>query len=202
MASSTGMRERYVNEVRPELAKELGLTNLMAVPRIEKVTINMGVVKPTGQPGAKLNANAKQAGREGKSEDRNVLDNAMRDLRQITGQQPTVTRARKSEAGFKIREGMSLGCKVTLRAQRMYEFLDRLVSIAIPRVRDFRGLNPRSMDGQGNFSMGLAEQIVFPEIDYDKIDRIRGLDITITTSANNDAQGLALLRALKFPIRD
>ncbi|MCY4200294.1 MAG: 50S ribosomal protein L5 [Gammaproteobacteria bacterium] len=199
MATATGMRERFIDEVRSELAKELGLSNLMAVPRIEKVTVNMGVVKPTGQPAASPRAG--QAGREGKSEDRNVLDNAMRDLRQITGQQPMVTRARKSEAGFKIREGMPLGCKVTLRSRRMYEFLDRLVGIAIPRVRDFRGLNPRSMDGQGNFSMGLGEQIVFPEIDYDKIDRIRGLDITITTSATNDADGLALLRALKFPIR-
>ena len=201
MADTIGMRERYMNEVRPELAKTLGLANLMAVPRIEKVTVNMGVVKPSGQPGARPGVNQGRDVRQGKSEDRNVLDNAMRDLRQITGQQPMVTRARKSEAGFKIREGMPLGCKVTLRAARMYEFLDRLVGIAIPRVRDFRGLNPRSMDGQGNFSMGLAEQIVFPEIDYDKIDRIRGLDITVTTSANSDEQGLALLRALKFPIR-
>ena len=200
MADTIGMRERYMNEVRPELAKTLGLANLMAVPRIEKVTVNMGVVKPSGQPGARPGVQGRDV-RQGKSEDRNVLDNAMRDLRQITGQQPMVTRARKSEAGFKIREGMPLGCKVTLRAARMYEFLDRLVGIAIPRVRDFRGLNPRSMDGQGNFSMGLAEQIVFPEIDYDKIDRIRGLDITVTTSANSDEQGLALLRALKFPIR-
>lgn len=198
MASTLGMRERYLNEVRAELARELGLNNLMAVPRIEKVTVNMGVVKPSGQPGAQPRAGQ---GRDSSSSDRNVLDNAIRDLRQITGQQPTVTRARRSEAGFKIREGMPLGCKVTLRRARMYEFLDRLVGIAIPRVRDFRGLNPRSMDGQGNFSMGLAEQIVFPEIDYDKIDRIRGLDITITTSASNDEQGLALLRALKFPIR-
>ena len=201
MASTLGMRERYLNEVRAELAKELGLNNLMAVPRIEKVTVNMGVVKPSGQPGAQPRAGQGRDGRDSSSSDRNVLDNAIRDLRQITGQQPTVTRARRSEAGFKIREGMPLGCKVTLRRARMYEFLDRLVGIAIPRVRDFRGLNPRSMDGQGNFSMGLAEQIVFPEIDYDKIDRIRGLDITITTSASNDEQGLALLRALKFPIR-
>ena len=201
MADATGMRERYFNEARPKLAKELHLGNLMAVPRIEKVTVNMGVVKPSGQPGARPAASQGRDARQGRSEDRNVLDNAIRDLRQITGQQPMVTRARRSEAGFKIREGMPLGCKVTLRSQRMYEFLDRLVGIAIPRVRDFRGLNPRSMDGQGNFSMGLAEQIVFPEIDYDKIDRIRGLDITITTSAHNDEHGLALLRALKFPIR-
>ncbi len=201
MATMKPMREKYLTEVRPDLAKQLGLTNLMAVPRIEKVTVNMGVVKPTGQPGARPRAAQGRNQRAGSGEDKNVLDHAIRDLRLITGQQPTVTRARKSEAGFKIREGMPLGCKVTLRRSRMYDFLDRLVGIAIPRVRDFRGLNPRSMDGQGNFSLGLAEQIVFPEIDYDKIDRIRGLDITITTTAGNDEYGLALLRALKFPIR-
>ncbi len=199
MAGTKGMRERYFSEVRPKLAKELGCTNLMAVPRIDKVTVNMGVVKPTGQPGAGLGQGRDRRASGG--EDRNVLDNAVRDLRLITGQQPTITRARKSEAGFKIREGMPLGCKVTLRRTRMYDFLDRLVGIAIPRVRDFRGLNPRSMDGQGNFSMGMSEQIVFPEIDYDKIDRVRGLDITITTTARSDEDGLALLKALKFPIR-
>lgn len=199
MAANKGMREWYFSEVRPKLAKELGLTNLMAVPRIDKVTVNMGVVKPTGQPGPRPGQGRDRRASGG--EDRNVLDNAVRDLRLITGQQPTITRARKSEAGFKIREGMPLGCKVTLRRVRMYDFLDRLVGIAIPRVRDFRGLNPRSMDGQGNFSMGMSEQIVFPEIDYDKIDRVRGLDITITTTARSDEDGLALLRALKFPIR-
>lgn len=197
-----GMRERYFSEVRPALVEELGLNNLMAVPRIEKVTLNMGVVKPTGQPGARPTAaQGRNKRAAGGGEDKNVLDNAIRDLRLIAGQQPMVTRARKSEAAFKIREGMSLGCKVTLRRRRMYDFLDRLVGIAIPRVRDFRGLNPRSMDGQGNFSIGLSEQIVFPEIDYDKIDRVRGLDITITTTARNDEQGLALLRALNFPLR-
>ena len=201
MATTKPMREKYFSEVRPRLAEQLGVTNLMAVPRIDKVTVNMGVVKPTGQPGARLGASQGRNQRAGSGEDKNVLDNAIRDLRLITGQQPTVTRARKSEAGFKIREGMPLGCKVTLRRSRMYDFLDRLVGIAIPRVRDFRGLNPRSMDGQGNFSLGLSEQIVFPEIDYDKIDRIRGLDITITTTAKNDEQGLALLRALNFPLR-
>ena len=204
MAAMKGMRERYFTEVRLALAEQLGQSNLMAIPRIEKVTVNMGVVKPTGQPGAPQRGTAAAQGRDrraGGTEDRNVLDNAMRDLRQITGQQPTMTRARKSEAGFKIREGMPLGCKVTLRRARMYDFLDRLIGIAIPRVRDFRGLNPRSMDGQGNFSLGLSEQIVFPEIDYDKIDRIRGLDITITTTATNDETGLALLRALQFPLR-
>ena len=203
MATMIGMRERYFSEVRASLAEQEGQGNLMAVPRIEKVTVNMGVVKPTGQPGPPQRTAAAQGRdrRAGQSEDRNVLDNAMRDLRQITGQQPTITRARKSEAGFKIREGMPLGCKVTLRRARMYDFLDRLIGIAIPRVRDFRGLNPRSMDGQGNFSLGLSEQIVFPEIDYDKIDRIRGLDITITTTAKNDEAGLALLRSLKFPLR-
>ncbi len=201
MATMKTMQERYESEVRPALVEQLGLSNLMAVPRIEKVTVNMGVVKPTGQPGASPRVNQGRDQRASGGGDKNVLDNAIRDMRLITGQQPTVTRARKSEAGFKIREGMPLGCKVTLRRRRMYEFLDRLVGIAIPRVRDFRGLNPRSMDGQGNFSLGLSEQIVFAEIDYDKIDRVRGLDITITTSARTDAQGLALLRALKFPIR-
>lgn len=203
MAAKTmkGMREKYFSEVRPKLAKQLGLTNIMAVPQIEKVTLNMGVVKPTGQPGARPRAGQGRNQRATSGEDKNVLDNAMRDLRLIAGQQPMVTRARKSEAVFKIREGMQLGCKVTLRRTRMYDFLDRLVGIAIPRVRDFRGLNPRSMDGHGNFSLGLSEQIVFPEIDYDKIDRLRGLDITITTSASNDEHGLALLRALNFPLR-
>lgn len=204
MSEMMGMREFYFSEVQPKLAKELGLSNVMAVPRIEKVTLNMGVVKPTGQPGAPVRGKTAGQGRDRRgasSEDKNVLDNAIRDLRQITGQQPAVTRARKSEAVFKIREGMPLGCKVTLRRTRMYDFLDRLIGIALPRVRDFRGLNPRSMDGRGNFSLGLTEQIVFPEIDYDKIDRIRGMNITITTTARDDEAGLALLKALRFPLR-
>lgn len=200
MAEMMGMRELYFSEVQPQLVQQLGLSNVMAAPRIQKVTLNMGVVKPTGQPGGK-SAGQGNDRRGASSEDRNVLDNAIRDLRQITGQQPAVTRARKSEAVFKIREGMSLGCKVTLRRTRMYDFLDRLIGIALPRVRDFRGLNPRSMDGRGNFSLGLTEQIVFPEIDYDKIDRIRGMNITITTTAKDDEAGLALLRALRFPLR-
>tara|TARA_A100001037_G_scaffold263514_2_gene253793 strand:- start:11980 stop:12444 length:465 start_codon:yes stop_codon:yes gene_type:complete len=154
----------------------------MDVPRLEKVTLNMGVGEAVA--------------------DRKILDNALGDLRLIAGQQPVVCLARKSEAAFKIRAGWPIGCKVTLRRERMYEFVERLISIAIPRIRDFRGLNPRAFDGRGNYSMGITEQIVFPEIDYDKIDKIRGLDIAITTSAKNDEQGLALLQALNFPFRN
>jgi len=152
------------------------------VPRLEKVTLNMGVGEAVA--------------------DRKILDNALGDLRLIAGQQPVVCLARKSEAAFKIRAGWPIGCKVTLRRERMYEFVERLISIAIPRIRDFRGLNPRAFDGRGNYSMGITEQIVFPEIDYDKIDKIRGLDIAITTSAKNDEQGLALLQAFNFPFRN
>jgi len=154
----------------------------MDVPRLEKVTLNMGVGEAVA--------------------DRKILDNALGDLRLIAGQQPVVCLARKSEAAFKIRAGWPIGCKVTLRRERMYEFVERLISIAIPRIRDFRGLNPRAFDGRGNYSMGITEQIVFPEIDYDKIDKIRGLDIAITTSAKNDEQGLALLQAFNFPFRN
>ena len=153
----------------------------MQAPRLEKVTLNMGVGEAVA--------------------DRKVMDSALQDLSAISGQKPIVTKARKSEAGFKIREGYPVGCKVTLRRLRMYEFVERLIGVAIPRIRDFRGLNPKSFDGRGNFSMGIAEQIVFAEIDYDKIDQIRGLDITITTTAGNDAAGLALLRAFNFPFR-
>jgi large subunit ribosomal protein L5 len=155
--------------------------NVMQVPRLVKVTLNMGVGEAVG--------------------DRKIMENAVSDLTMISGQRPVVTLARKSEAGFKIREGWPIGCKVTLRRARMYEFIERLIGIVIPRIRDFRGLNPRSFDGRGSFSMGLQEQIVFPEIDYDKIDRIRGLDICITTSAETNEQALALLRAFKFPFR-
>ena len=162
--------------------EQFGLASPMAVPRLSKVTLNMGVGEAVG--------------------DRKVMDSAIDDLTLIAGQRPVVTRARKSEAGFKIREGFPIGCKVTLRRTRMYEFVERLIGIAIPRMRDFRGLNPRSFDGRGNFSMGIAEQINFPEIDYDKIDKIRGLDITITTTAVNDEQGLALLKAFNFPFRN
>lgn len=173
--------QRYLQEIRPRLKEELGCANIMQVPRLQKVTLNMGVGEAVS--------------------DRKVLDHAVGDLRLISGQQPEVRLARKSEAGFKIRAGWPIGCKVTLRSERMYEFIERLISIAVPRIRDFRGLNPRSFDGRGNFSMGVTEQIVFPEIDYDKIDKIRGLDIAITSSARTDAEGLALLRAFNFPFR-
>jgi large subunit ribosomal protein L5 len=173
--------QTYVSEIRPQLKEELGLDNVMAVPKIEKVTLNMGVGDAVA--------------------DRKVMEAAVADMAAIAGQQPVVCNARKSEAGFKIREGWPIGCKVTLRRHRMYDFIERLVGIAIPRIRDFRGLNPRSFDGRGNFSMGITEQIVFPEIDYDKIDKIRGLDICVTTSAANNEQALALLKAFKFPFR-
>lgn len=173
--------QTYLNEIRPQLKEELGLPNIMAVPRIEKVTLNMGVGDAVA--------------------DRKVMESAVADMAAIAGQQPIVCNARKSEAGFKIREGWPIGCKVTLRKQRMFDFLERLVGIAIPRIRDFRGLNPKSFDGRGNFSMGITEQIVFPEIDYDKIDKIRGLDICVTTSATNNEHALALLKAFKFPFR-
>jgi len=153
----------------------------MQVPRIQKVTINMGVGEAVG--------------------DKKIMDHAVSDMTLIAGQKPVVTLARKSVAGFKIREGWPIGCKVTLRSERMYEFLDRLVNIAIPRIRDFRGLSPKSFDGRGNFSMGVREQIIFPEIEYDKIDTLRGMDIVITTSARNDEEGRALLAAFKFPFK-
>jgi len=162
-------------------AKELNITNPMQVPRIEKVTLNMGVGEAAS--------------------DRKVMDSAVGDMTLIAGQKPQVRMARKSEAGFKIREGWPVGCKVTLRRARMYEFIDRLVGIAIPRMRDFRGLNPKAFDGRGNFSMGVTEQIIFAEIDYDKIDKIRGMDITITTTAQSNEEALALLRAFNFPFR-
>ena len=173
--------QTYINEIRPQLKDELGLNNIMSVPRIEKVTLNMGVGDAVA--------------------DRKVMDSAVADMTAIAGQQPIVCNARKSEAGFKIREGWPVGCKVTLRRERMFEFIERLVSIAIPRIRDFRGLNPKSFDGRGNFSMGVTEQIVFAEIDYDKIDKIRGLNVCITTSAETNEHALALLKAFKFPFR-
>ena len=178
----TSLRDKYLEQVRPAMLEQFGYRSVMAVPRLAKVTLNMGVGDAVG--------------------DRKVMDSAVADLAAIAGQQPVVTNARKSEAGFKIREGFPIGCKVTLRRERMYEFVERLIAIAIPRMRDFRGLNPRSFDGRGNFSMGMAEQINFPEIDYDKIDRIRGLDITVTTTAKTNDEGLALLRALDFPFRN
>ena len=178
----SNLYQTYQKEIRPKLQEELGLANVMSVPRIEKVTLNMGVGDAIA--------------------DRKVMDSAVADMTAIAGQQPIVCMARKSEAGFKIREGWPIGCKVTLRSARMFDFLERLVGIAIPRIRDFRGLNPKSFDGRGNFSMGITEQIVFPEIDYDKIDKIRGMDICVTTSAPNNEQALALLKAFKFPFKD
>ena len=176
------LHQRYVTEIRPALQEELGIENVMEAPVLSKVTLNMGV--------------------GGAIADRKIMDSAVADLTLISGQKPMVTNARKSEAAFKIREGYPVGCKVTLRRTRMYEFVERLIGIAIPRIRDFRGLNPRSFDGRGNFSMGISEQIVFAEIDYDRIDTIRGLDITVTTSAKSDDHARALLRAFGFPFRD
>ncbi|MEM9744005.1 MAG: 50S ribosomal protein L5 [Pseudomonadota bacterium] len=177
----TDLHKHYKTEIVPKLKADLSLDNVMEVPRLEKITLNMGVGEAAS--------------------DKKVMDAAVADLIKIAGQKPIVTNARKSEAGFKIRTGWPIGCKVTLRRARMYEFLERLVGIAIPRVRDFRGLNPKAFDGRGNYSMGLTEQIVFPEIDYDKIDKIRGLNVTITTSAKTNEQGLALLKAFNFPFR-
>ena len=174
--------EKYLTEVRPRLAEELGITNPMRLPRISKVTINMGVGETVG--------------------DKKVMEHAVGDMTRIAGQKPVVTLARKSVAGFKIRDGYPIGCKVTLRRSRMYEFLDRLVSIAIPRMRDFRGLSPKSFDGRGNFTMGVTEQIIFPEIEYDKVDMVRGMDICVTTTARTNEEGLALLRAFNFPFRN
>ncbi len=178
----TDLKKVYEDDIKMKLKEELGLDNVMAVPRITKITLNMGVGEAIG--------------------DRKQLDAAVSDMEAIAGQKVITTNARKSIAGFKIRDGYPIGCKVTLRRARMYEFLDRLINIAIPRQRDFRGISPKSFDGRGNFSMGLTEQIVFPEIDYDKIDKIRGLDISITTTAETDDQGRALLRAFNFPFRD
>jgi len=176
------LHRRYLETIRPQLMEQFSYSNVMAAPRLVKVTLNMGVGEAVG--------------------DRKIMDNAVNDMMLISGQKPVVNNARKSEAGFKIREGYPVGCKVTLRSRRMYEFIERLVGIAIPRMRDFRGLNPRAFDGRGNFSMGVTEQIIFPEIDYDKIDTIRGMDITVTTTARTNAEGLALLRAFSFPFRE
>ena len=175
------LKELYRNELTEKLQTELSLSNLMEVPRITKVTLNMGVGEAIG--------------------DKKALESAVSDLTLISGQKPVVTKARKSIAGFKVRQGWPVGAKVTLRRNRMYEFLERLIGIAIPRIRDFRGISPKQFDGRGNFSMGIDEQIIFPEIDYEKIDKIRGMDITITTTARNDAEGLALLKAFNFPLK-
>lgn len=175
------LKEVYKKEIAPKLREELGLANVMEVPKITKITLNMGVGEALA--------------------DKKALEGAVADMALISGQRPVVTKARKSIAGFKVREDWPIGCKVTLRSDRMYEFLERLISIAIPRIRDFRGVSAKSFDGRGNFSMGVTEQIIFPEIDYDKVDTLRGMDITITTTARNDDEGRALLRAFSFPLK-
>lgn len=175
------LHDYYRDQVVNELKNKFGYKSVMQVPRIEKITLNMGV-------GEALT-------------DKKLLDNAVADLAAISGQKPLVTKARKSVAGFKIRQGYPIGCKVTLRGERMWEFFERLITIAVPRIRDFSGLSAKSFDGRGNYSMGVREQIIFPEIDYDKVDRVRGLDITITTTAKNDEEGQALLAAFNFPFR-
>tara|TARA_Y100000994_G_scaffold229079_1_gene213831 strand:+ start:532 stop:1092 length:561 start_codon:yes stop_codon:yes gene_type:complete len=181
IANMSILQEYYTNEAVPQMMERLKVTNPMAVPRITKVTMNMGV--------------------GGALTDRKVLENALSDLKKISGQQPIVCNARVSVATFKLRAGVPIGCKVTLRRTRMYEFLDRLINIAIPRIRDFRGLNARSFDGSGNYSMGVKEQIIFPEIEYDQIDMIRGLDIAFTTTAKNDDEARVLFEAFRFPLR-
>ncbi len=175
------LQEFYKDQVVKQLQEQFGYKSVMQVPRITKITLNMGVGEAVA--------------------DKKVLEHAVADMTKIAGQKPIITKARKSVAGFKVREGWPIGCKVTLRRERMYEFLDRLISIAIPRIRDFRGLSPKSFDGRGNYSMGVREQIIFPEIDYDKIDALRGMDITITTTARNDEEGRALLQAFNFPLK-
>ncbi|MDX2411031.1 MAG: 50S ribosomal protein L5 [Woeseiaceae bacterium] len=175
------LQEKYQSDLAGEIQQKLGLKNKMEVPRITKITLNMGVGEAVA--------------------DKKVLENARGDMEKISGQRPVIRLSRKSVAGFKIRDGMPIGCKVTLRRERMYEFLDRLVNIAIPRIRDFRGLNPKSFDRQGNYSLGVSEQIIFPEINYDEIDAIRGMDITITTTARNAEEGKALLEAFNFPFK-
>ena len=179
MAQAPRLKVKYQEEIVPQLEKELGITNINSVPKLEKIVVNMGV----GEAAV----------------DSKLIDSAVADLRTITGQQPMICRAKKSIASFKLRKGMAIGAKVTLRGDRMYEFFDRLVATAIPRIRDFRGMSPNSFDGHGNYSMGVTEQIIFPEIDYDKVDRTRGMDITFVTTAKTDAEGKALLDAFGFP---
>ena len=176
------LQQAYREKVVPDLMKRFGYSSVMEVPRISKITLNMGVGEAVA--------------------DRKIMDNAVGDLTKIAGQKPVVTKSRKAIAGFKIREGYPIGCMVTLRGVRMYEFLDRLITIALPRVRDFRGVSGRAFDGRGNYNLGVKEQIMFPEIEYDKIDAIRGLDISITTTAKNDEEAKALLAAFRFPFRN
>ena len=175
------LQQQYKEQIQPSLKKQFDYKSIMQVPKITKITLNMGVGEAVA--------------------DKKIMQSALSDLEKISGQKPVVTKARKSIAGFKIRDDMPIGCKVTLRSERMYEFLDRLISIAIPRIRDFRGLSPKSFDGRGNYTMGVNEQIIFPEIDYDKIDTLRGLDISITTSARTNEEGLALLKLFNFPFK-
>ena len=176
------LKDVYKNEIAPALVKQFGYKSPMEVPRITKITLNMGVGEATG--------------------DKKILDNAVGDMQKIAGQKPVITKARKAIAGFKIREGYPIGCMVTLRRERMYEFLDRFVTIALPRVRDFRGISGRAFDGRGNYNIGIKEQIIFPEIEYDKIDSLRGMNISITTTAKNDAEARALLAAFRFPFKN
>ncbi|MCC7327839.1 MAG: 50S ribosomal protein L5 [Burkholderiales bacterium] len=176
------LKEVYKKEIAPALMKQFGYKSPMEVPRITKITLNMGVGDATG--------------------DKKILDNAVSDMQKVSGQKPVITKARKAIAGFKIREGYPIGCMVTLRQERMYEFLDRFVSIALPRVRDFRGISGRAFDGRGNYNIGIKEQIIFPEIEYDKIDMLRGMNISITTTAKNDAEARALLTAFRFPFKN
>ncbi len=181
MPSKARLKKLYRETLLPKLKQDLGLANSMQVPRISKITINMGVGEAVA--------------------DKKVMDTASEELARITGQKASIRKARKSVATFKVRDGQAIGCKVTLRGERMYEFLDRLINVAMPRIRDFRGVNPRSFDGQGNYSFGVKEQIIFPEIAYDQIDQLRGMDITITTTAGDDRTGRALLEAFNFPFR-
>lgn len=176
------LKEQYNKEVAPALMKQFGYKSPMEVPRITKITLNMGVGEATG--------------------DKKILDNAVADMQKVSGQKPVITKARKAIAGFKIREGYPIGCMVTLRQERMWEFLDRFVTIALPRVRDFRGISSRAFDGSGNYNIGIKEQIIFPEIEYDKIDAIRGMNISITTTAKNDDEAKALLTAFRFPFKN
>ena len=178
-ANLTKMQQLYVDKVRAQMVEQFGYKNLMQVPKIEKIVLNMGVGEAT--------------------QDKKKVDKAAEEMALIAGQKPVITKAKKSVATFKLREGMPIGCKVTLRREKMYEFLDRLVTIALPRVRDFRGLNPKSFDGRGNYAMGLKEQIIFPEINYDQIDKVRGMDVIITTTAKTDEEARELLRLFNFP---
>jgi large subunit ribosomal protein L5 len=175
------LRQQYLKTVVPALTKEFGYTNVMAVPKLDKITVNIGMGEATQNP--------------------KIMDAAVSELTSIAGQKPVVTKAKKSIAQFKLREGMSIGCMVTLRGERMYEFLDRLMNVALPRVRDFRGVSPKSFDGRGNYTLGIRDQLIFPEIDYNKVDKMRGMNICITTTAANDAEALALLKHMGMPFR-